>query len=308
MTNDMKDKMAQMILAVQQEIVAGLEKIDGQKFFQDKWTKENGGYGISCVIQDGNVFEKGGVNTSVVHGMLNQAAVQHMCDSHDGIDRTAVELPFYATGISMVLHPRNPMAPTTHLNYRYFELTNTDGKKVWWFGGGADLTPSVLFEEDAVHFHKVHKDVCDKHDPSYYPRFKKWCDEYFTIKHRKQMRGVGGIFFDDFNDKDAEEIFQFVKDCAYAFLPSYVPIMEKRKEMPFTEKDKEFQQVRRGYYVEFNIMYDRGTWFGLRAPEPRVESILMTLPLHASWRYQYKPTEPRHLALIDAASNPREWC
>ncbi|EPY50761.1 coproporphyrinogen III oxidase [Schizosaccharomyces cryophilus OY26] len=299
--------MEELILDVQQKIVAGLEAIDGQKFYQDRWTKGEGGYGISCVIQEGNVFEKGGVNTSIVQGVLSQDAVQRMRANHEGIDRSAKELPFFAAGISMVIHPSNPMAPTTHLNYRYFELVNSDGRKIWWFGGGADLTPSVLFEDDARHFHKLHKDACDRHDPTFYPRFKKWADDYFLIKHRKETRGIGGIFFDDLSEKDPKDLFAFVKDCAYTFLPSYIPIMEKRKDMEFTEADKEFQLIRRGYYTEFNVMYDRGTWFGLQAPNPRVESILMTLPLHASWRYNYEPKEERHKALLEATHNPVEW-
>lgn len=203
------------------------------------------------------------------------------------------------------------MAPTVHLNVRYFETANPDGtSNAWWFGGGTDLTPSYLFDEDAVHFHRTLKDTCDKHDKDYYPRFKKWCDQYFDNKHRNETRGVGGIFFDDLDDqeKDLENTFAFAQDSLKAFLPSYLPIINKRKDMPFTEKEKEWQQIRRGRYVEFNLVHDRGTSFGLNTPNARVEAILMSLPATASWRYMYEPEEgSREQRLVDVLRKPREW-
>jgi len=182
------------------------------------------------------------------------------------------------------------MAPTAHANYRYFERGDGSVPGSWWFGGGADLTPSYLFEEDARHFHQTHKDACDSFDPSFYPRFKKWCDEYFFIKHRGETRGVGGIFFDDLHDRDSDTLLSFATACANAFVPSYIPLVERRKDMAFTDAQKEWQQLRRGRYVEFNLVYDRGTVFGLRTAG-RIESILMSLPLTARWEYCNEPIE-----------------
>lgn len=262
-------------------------------------------------MQDGNVFEKAGVNISVVYGTLPRPAIEKMRVNHKAMDPNVESLDFYAAGLSMVLHPKNPMAPTVHLNYRYFETVNPDGTaNTWWFGGGTDLTPCYLFDEDAVHFHRTIKEACDMHDKSYYPRFKKWCDNYFSNKHRGETRGVGGIFFDDLDEseKDQENTFAFAQSCLKAFLPSYIPIIMKRKDMPYTEKEKEWQQIRRGRYVEFNLVHDRGTAFGLNTPSARVESILMSLPLTASWRYMYEPEKgSREQRLVDVLREPREW-
>ncbi|CAG8785362.1 14859_t:CDS:1, partial [Acaulospora morrowiae] len=207
------------------------------------------------------------------------------------------------------MHPNNPHAPTIHMNYRYFEIDNDDGTaKLWWFGGGSDLTPSYLYEEDAVHFHQTIKDACDKHDPNYYPKFKKWCDDYFFLKHRGEARGVGGIFFDDLSEKPAEEIFAFVKQCGNSFLPSYVPLIKRRKDTVFTEKEKEWQQLRRGRYVEFNLIWDRGTKFGLQTPGSRIESIFVSLPLTARWEYMHTPKKgSREEKLLEVLKNPRDW-
>ncbi|KAI5279350.1 Coproporphyrinogen-III oxidase [Ascosphaera aggregata] len=302
----MRLRMEKMIKEKQKEIVAELGRLDGKQFLVDEWTRDDGtGGGISCVLQDGQVFEKAGCNVSVVYGKLSRPAIEKMRADHKSLlDATPTdsegELNFFAAGLSMVIHPHNPMAPTTHLNYRYFETSDPrdpiNGKTRWWFGGGADLTPTYIFEDDCKHFHNTLKDVCDKHDPVYYPRFKKWCDDYFWLPHRKEGRGVGGIFFDDLDEgflksigastTDArDKLFSFATDCLAAFLPSYVPIIEKRKNMPFTPNQKEWQQIRRGRYVEFNLIYDRGTQFGLRAPNARTESILMSLPRIAMWRY-----------------------
>ncbi|KAI0420396.1 Coproporphyrinogen III oxidase [Xylaria grammica] len=307
----MRLRMEKFIREQQKEIVFALEKIDGMSFREDTWTRPNGGGGLSCVLQEGNVFEKAGVNISVVYGTLPKPAIAKMRENHKSVASEVENLDFYALGLSLVLHPRNPMAPTVHLNYRYFETMRPDGtSQAWWFGGGSDLTPSYLFDEDAVHFHKTLKEACDKHDKDYYPRFKKWCDEYFSNKHRGESRGVGGIFFDDLDGAvaDSENTFSFIQDCLKSFLPSYLPIIEKRKDMPYTEKEKEWQQVRRGRYVEFNLVHDRGTSFGLNVPGSRVESILMSLPLTASWRYMYEP-EPRsrEQRLVDVLRSPKEW-
>lgn len=310
-SSPMRLRMEEFIKEQQTEIVRELEKIDGKTFRTDKWVRETGGGGISCVLQDGNVFEKAGVNISVVYGTLPRKAIDQMRVNHKAIDPNITSLDFFASGLSLVLHPVNPMAPTVHLNYRYFETSNPDGtSNTWWFGGGTDLTPSYLFDEDAVHFHKTIKDACDKHDKEYFPRFKKWCDIYFNNKHRGETRGVGGIFFDDLDEheKDQENTFAFVKSCLKSFLPSYVPIIEKRKDMPYTEKEKEWQQIRRGRYVEFNLVHDRGTAFGLNTPSARVESILMSLPLTAKWRYMHEPDEGSwEQRLVNVLREPKEW-
>ena len=300
----MRTRMKELVLATQNQICDAIAAVDGNEFRQDDWDREGGGGGWSRVLENGNVFEKGGVNVSVVHGSLSPeatAAARHKNEFGGG------EAPFYATGISLVIHPHNPMAPTVHANYRYFELGTEDNPVAWWFGGGADLTPSYLFDEDAVHFHQVHRDACDAHDPEFYPRFKKWCDEYFHIKHRGETRGIGGIFFDDLGDRDQEALFQFVSSCAGSFVSAYVPIVERRKDLPFTEEQKIWQQIRRGRYVEFNLVYDRGTKFGLQT-SARTESLLMSLPLTARWQYDHHP-EPgtEEARLVDVLREPRDW-
>ncbi|ODA81518.1 hypothetical protein RJ55_00017 [Drechmeria coniospora] len=307
----MRLRMEKFIKEQQQIIVKELERVDGKRFRTDEWARKDGGGGITCVLQDGNVFEKAGVGVSVVYGSLPKPAIQKMRANHKTLDPNVDSLDFFAAGLSMVLHPKNPMAPTVHLNYRYFETANPDGtSQAWWFGGGSDLTPAYLFDEDAIHFHKTLKEACDSHDKAYYARFKTWCDEYFYNKHRGECRGVGGIFFDDLDEseRDQENTFAFVQDCLKSFIPSYVPILEKRKSMPFTEQEKDWQQIRRGKYVEFNLVHDRGTAFGLNTPGSRVESILMSLPLTASWRYMHEP-EPksREQRLVDVLRKPKEW-
>ncbi|EGP90071.1 unnamed protein product [Zymoseptoria tritici ST99CH_1E4] len=307
----MRLRMEQYIKEKQKEIVRALEALDGQSFQRDEWSRPNGGGGISCVLQEGDVFEKAGVNISVVYGTLPRAAVAKMRVNHKALDPDVESLEFFAAGLSLVLHPHNPMAPTVHLNYRYFETANADGStNAWWFGGGTDLTPSYLFDEDVIHFHRGIKEACDAHDKDYYSRFKKWCDEYFSVKHRGESRGVGGIFFDDLDEseKDQESLFAFCQSCLGAFLPSYIPIIQKRKDMPFTEKEKQWQQLRRGRYVEFNLVHDRGTAFGLNTPGARIESILMSLPLTARWQYQHEPEKgSREDRLLNVLKNPVEW-
>ena len=307
----MRLRMEKFVKEQQNIIVKELERVDGGKFRRDEWTREHGGGGITCVLQDGNVFEKGGVGVSVVYGSLPKPAIKAMRAHHKTLSEDVDSIDFFAAGLSMVLHPRNPMAPTVHLNYRYFETANPDGSsQAWWFGGGSDLTPSYLFEEDAIHFHRTLKAACDAHDQSYFPRFKRWCDKYFYNKHRGESRGVGGIFFDDLDESEGErdKTFAFIQDCLIAFGPSYLPILEKRKDMPFTREEKEWQQIRRGKYVEFNLVHDRGTAFGLNTPGSRVESILMSLPLTASWKYMHEPEpQSREQTLVDVLREPKEW-
>ena len=244
------------------------------------------------------------MNVSVVHGTLSPQAAASMGGGHE---LQGKDLDFFATGVSLVLHPHNPMAPTVHANYRYFE--RGEGKKPgsWWFGGGADLTPSYLFEEDAIHFHRIHKEACDRHEVADYSKFKKWCDDYFFIKHRGERRGLGGIFFDDVNELSRDECFAFVTDCAESFLDSYLPILEKRMNLEYTQENKDWQQIRRGRYVEFNLVYDRGTTFGLTT-NGRIESILMSLPLTARWEYCHEvkggSEEDR---LLEVLRSPKDW-
>jgi coproporphyrinogen III oxidase len=298
----MRERMTAMVYDIQDKICESISAIDGTSFREDTWERHGGGGGRSRVIQGGNVLEKGGVNVSVVEGELSREAAVQM-----GGGQTIEDLSFFAAGVSLVLHPYNPMAPTVHANYRYFERGSGDEPGSWWFGGGADLTPAYLFEEDARHFHRVHREVCDDYDEEFYPRFKKWCDEYFYITHRGEGRGVGGIFFDNLADRDPEELFDFVSDCAAGFLPAYVPILERRKEMEYTDEQRRWQQLRRGRYVEFNLVYDRGTKFGLRTGG-RIESILMSLPLTSRWEYDHRPDEGTPEAeLLAVLEEPREW-
>ncbi|KAG8625584.1 hypothetical protein KVT40_005985 [Elsinoe batatas] len=310
-SSPMRLRMEALIKSKQEEIVNAISAVDGTKFQIDRWDRPNGGGGITCVLQDGNVFEKAGVNTSIVYGSLPRAAIQKMRVNHKALDPDVESLEFFAAGLSLVLHPKNPMCPTVHLNYRYFETMHSDGSpNAWWFGGGTDLTPTYLFDEDVIHFHRTIKDACDKHDKDYYSRFKKWCDDYFFVKHRNESRGVGGIFFDDLDEqeKDQESLFSFVQECADAFLPSYLPILDKRKDMPYTEKEREWQQLRRGRYVEFNLVHDRGTSFGLNTPGARIESILMSLPLTARWEYMHAPEKgSREERILSVLRKPAEW-
>ena len=300
----MRQSMIDMVHQIQDEICEALRTIDGVDYRQDEWTREEGGGGRSRVFSGGEVFEKAGVNVSVVHGTLSPQAAQSMGGGHE---LQGKDLDFFATGISLVLHPHNPMAPTVHANYRYFERGEGQKDGSWWFGGRADLTPSYLFEDDAEHFHRIHKKVCDLHEVANYSAFKKWCDEYFHIKHRGERRGLGGIFFDDLNGASKNECFEFVRDCAQSFLPSYLPILERRKNLPFTEKQKQWQQLRRGRYVEFNLVYDRGTKFGLTT-NGRIESILMSLPLTSRWEYCHEVADgsEEHL-LLNVLRKPRDW-
>jgi coproporphyrinogen III oxidase len=298
--------MHAMARALQEEICGALERIDGRaRFGTDTWQRTAGGGGTSRILQDGCAFEKAGVNVAEVHGTLSAEDLRVALggDAVPGQQQAG----FYATGLSLVVHPRNPMVPTAHANYRYFELQRSGAAESWWFGGGADLTPSYLFDEDAAHFHRVHKQVCDRFDPSFYPRFKRRCDEYFLIPHRGERRGVGGIFFERLHDRDPEELLAFVSACANAFLPAYLPIVQRRSNLPFSEDQRRWQQLRRGRYAEFNLAYDRGTLFGLKTGG-RAESILMSLPPLARWAYDHHPAPgSTEACLVEVLRSPREW-
>ena len=298
-----KNEFIKIILAAQTEICAALEAVDaGKKFSLENWHRPEGGGGITRIIEGGNVFEKAGVNTSQVHGVLPQSMMDYL-----GITNNV----FFAAGISLVLHPKNPYAPTVHANYRYFELYN-DAQEIthFWFGGGSDLTPYYLFEEDAAHFHETLKNACDKYDAAFYPTFKQQCDAYFFNQHRSEARGIGGIFFDRINTVTAQNTsfcFDFVRHLAGTFLNSYLPIINKRKEMPYNTENKNWQEIRRGRYVEFNLLHDKGTLFGLKT-NGRIESIFMSLPPTVQWHYDVKP-EPNSAEekLLNALKTKREW-
>lgn len=299
----MKDQFYQYILDLQNTITSKLEKVDGvAKFQEDLWKRKEGGGGRTRVIENGAIFEKGGVNVSAVHGELPEP-LRKQFDVESG--------DFFACGLSLVLHPKNPMTPTVHANWRYFEMYDGEENIVTqWFGGGQDLTPYYLFDEDATHFHTVCKNACDKHDSDFYPKFKKTCDEYFWNAHRDEARGVGGLFFDYLKETDElsmQDRYDFVTEVGNSFLESYVPIVERRRELSYTQENKDWQEVRRGRYVEFNLVHDRGTLFGLKT-NGRIESILMSLPPVVQWKYNHHPEENSEEArLIDVLMNPREW-
>ena len=300
---EIKESFVQFIHQLQDKICAELEKIDGKATFQeDAWQRDGGGGGKTRVIRDGHVFEKGGVNTSAVHGKLPKTMAKHF-----GV----TESQFFACGISLVIHPINPMVPTVHANYRYFELYNETGEKIdSWFGGGADLTPYYIFEEDGIHFHKTHKDALDNFGADFYPKFKHQCDEYFRNTHRNnEARGIGGIFYDYMRPSDempAESLLNMAKSCGQTFIDAYMPIVEKHKNDPFTEQNQHWQGVRRGRYVEFNLIHDRGTLFGLRT-NGRIESILMSLPAVARWEYDFHPEPQSKEAELLEYLKPRDW-
>ncbi|KZT12245.1 coproporphyrinogen III oxidase [Laetiporus sulphureus 93-53] len=354
-TTPMRQRVEEYISKLQDEIVTALEKVDpnAPPFKRDSWVRAQGGRGLSCVFAvphptvseaaaalQNTVLEKGGVNISIVHGTLPPAAVKQMRADHGSMEGLTGNLPFFAAGISLVIHPRNPHSPTVHANYRYFEITepsaespeeeHAQGKVVaWWFGGGSDLTPSYLYEEDALHWHKTLKDACASHGTVVYPTFKKWCDEYFFIKHRGEARGIGGMFFDDVCDEphkrflaegsDADsqrprtpdDIFAMIKSLGDAFVPSFVPILERRMKTPYDDRQRRWQLLRRGRYVEFNLVYDRGTLFGMLTPGARIESVLMSLPETARWEYMSDLGTDGDASeegkLVEVLKTPREW-
>ena len=284
----MNQEVFEYLSGLQERVVAALEVVDRKGFTRDSWQRPEGGGGTSCIVEEGQVFERGGVNLSRVHG-------RSLPPSASAARPQLAGRAFEAMGVSLVVHPRNPYCPTAHMNVRYFSAGD-----VWWFGGGMDLTPYYGFEDDARHFHGVCKEAVGAR----HARFKRWCDEYFYLKHRGEPRGVGGIFFDDLADPDAFEVMKSVGDH---FLAAYLPILERRKAHPYGERQRSFQAYRRGRYVEFNLVYDRGTLFGLQSGG-RTESILMSLPPRVEWRYDWKP-EPGspEAQLYSEFLKPRDW-
>lgn len=299
----MKDRFYHYLQQLQDNITAALETVDGRAAFQqDFWQRPEGGGGRTRVIQQGTVFEKGGVNISKVHGPLPQSL-----QAYFGVE----DADFFACGLSLVLHPKSPMVPTVHANWRYFEMYDQDGAIVaQWFGGGQDLTPYYLFNEDATHFHSVCKKACDAHNPEWYATYKKQCDAYFWNAHRNEARGIGGLFFDrcqPTNTVSLEEWYHFVTTVGDSFLEAYLPIVLKRKDLPYTPQHREWQEIRRGRYVEFNLIHDKGTLFGLHT-NGRIESILMSLPPHVQWQYNHHPQKgSEEEKLIQVLQTPRTW-
>ncbi len=308
----MKEKFYQYIQNLQSQITSALEAVDGvAKFREDVWERPEGGGGRTRVIENGAVIEKGGVNISAVHGKLPDT-MQKMFG--------VAEADFFACGLSLVIHPKNPMVPTVHANWRYFEMYDDNGKVInSWFGGGQDLTPYYLFEEDAKHFHQTCKTACDKHDTAFYPKYKKQCDHYFWNAHRNEARGIGGLFFDyckataaPSNSEQAKQMtmedwYNFVTEVGNSFCEAYVPIVEKRKALAYSPEQKTWQEIRRGRYVEFNLVHDKGTLFGLKT-NGRTESILMSLPPQVQWVYDHHPEAgSEEEKLINILENPINW-
>ncbi|CAE6693771.1 oxygen-dependent coproporphyrinogen oxidase [Candidatus Nitrotoga fabula] len=288
------------LFELQDMIVTRLEEVDGKKFRRDSWDRPEGGGGRSCILEDGNVLERGGVAFSHVTGdRMPPSATAHRPE--------LAGRKWEALGVSLVLHPRNPYAPTVHMNVRMFMAKNDQGEIAFWFGGGMDLTPYYGFEEDAVHFHQTCRNALAPFGDSFFPKYKKWCDEYFFLKHRNEPRGIGGIFFDDLNQPDFPTAFALQQSVGNHFLSAYVPILERRKDTSYGERERDFQLYRRGRYVEFNLVIDRGTIFGLQS-NGRIESILLSMPPLVKWRYDWHPEKGSPEAeLYEKFLVPRDW-
>jgi coproporphyrinogen III oxidase len=292
MDTSWREKTETYFKDLQDRISRAVEELDGSRFREDSWSREGGGGGRTRVLEEGAVFEKAGVNFSSVHGNLPEQFASKI--------PVGTGTEFFATGVSLVFHARSPMVPAVHANFRYLEKGDAQ-----WFGGGMDLTPCYPYAEDATHFHRTIKHACDRHDADFYPRFKKWCDEYFFLRHRNEMRGVGGIFF-DYIQGDRDKHFVFVQDVGKAFLDAYLPIVKRRLNEPYSEPERQYQLYRRGRYVEFNLLYDRGTIFGLET-RGRAESILMSLPPLVRWVYNFKPQPGSREEKALEFYQPRDW-
>ena len=299
--NNHIDQVREYLLRLQNDLTDGLENADGaEKFISDDWTRDTGGGGRTMVLTGGQVFEQAGVNFSEVTGdNLPGSATAHRPD--------LAGRRFHAMGVSLVIHPDNPYVPTSHANVRFFTAEKPGEQPIWWFGGGFDLTPYYANKEDCIHWHKISKQACEAFGTDTYPKYKAWCDDYFFLKHRQEARGIGGLFFDDLNQPDFDTVFAFMRSVGDHYLPAFLPIVEKRKDIAFGEGEKKFQWYRRGRYVEFNLVYDRGTLFGLQSGG-RTESILMSLPPVVNWQYNYQPEAGSAEAqLTDYYLKPRDW-
>ena len=301
MTQAYVEPVKNYLMSLQDSICDALEEGDGRgKFQEDLWEREEGGGGRSRVINEGAVIEQGGVNFSHVSGMALPAAATAQRPE-------LANSRFQAMGVSLVIHPKNPYVPTSHANVRFFIAEDANQKVTWWFGGGFDLTPYYAFKEDVVHWHQTAKSACDPFGTEVYPRYKAWCDQYFFLKHRNEARGIGGLFFDDLNEWGFEKSFAFMQSVGNHYIPAYLPIIKKRKNTPYGERERDFQLYRRGRYVEFNLVYDRGTIFGLQTGG-RTESILMSLPPIVKWRYNWSPQPGSAEAkLNEVFLKPQAW-
>jgi coproporphyrinogen III oxidase len=295
------ERVRDYLLKLQESICNACEKADGTGCFrEDGWSRREGGGGRSRVMEEGGVFEKAGINFSHVFGSelppSASASRPELAGRH-----------FQAMGVSLVIHPRNPYVPTSHANVRFFIAEKHDADPVWWFGGGFDLTPYYGFRDDAMHWHRLAREACTPFGENVYPRFKKWCDDYFYLKHRNEPRGIGGLFFDDLNEGGFERCFSLMQSIGNHYLPAYLPIVERRKDMVYGERERDFQEYRRGRYVEFNLVYDRGTLFGLQSGG-RTEAILMSLPPVVKWRYDWHPDPGTQEAeLYEVFLEPKDW-
>ncbi len=289
------------LLKLQDNICQAFERLDGDsRFREDEWTREEGGGGRSRVLEGGAVFEKAGINFSHVHG-------SELPPSATAARPELAGRRFQAMGVSLVIHPHNPYVPTSHANVRFFIAEKEGAEPVWWFGGGFDLTPYYGFEEDAIHWHRLSHEACSAFGDAVYPRYKQWCDDYFYLKHRAEPRGIGGLFFDDLNEGGFEYCFAFMQSVGNHYLPAYLPIVERRRDMAYGERERTFQLYRRGRYVEFNLVYDRGTLFGLQSGG-RTEAILMSLPPLVTWRYDWHPEpDTPEAELYEVFLKPRDW-
>jgi len=315
----MRKDMERMIRLCQNHICNMAEQVDTEgKFSEDVYIRDvktgKEGGGITRCMQNGKVFEKAAVNTSVLKGVILENQYRHMRMKHKSLHQAlkgkgiTEPLPFFAAGISVVIHPHSPFAPTAHAGYRYFDITLPDGTVVWWFGGGSDLTPTYVNDQDSAWFHRILREHCNDFDDNAYATMKEKCDQYFMLNHRKENRGIGGIFFDDLNDKPREEIFRFVTQLARNFGRQYYPIIIRHMEDPFTDEQKQWQQLRRGRFVEFSLIYDRGTKFGLSLPDPRTEAIMSSMPLTCRFEYGFEIAEGSpEQATVKALQTPRDW-
>ena len=294
------DKVRQYLQELQKNIISMAYKYDNKNFYEDSWSRNEGGGGITCVLQDGSCFDKVGVNFSDISGDQLPEAATNIRPELQGRN-------YQAMGVSVVCHPKNPHIPTAHLNVRLFIAYNKNSNPVWWFGGGFDMTPYYGYEEDAIHWHKTANEVCSPFGKEIYDEYKKNCDDYFHIKHRNEQRGIGGIFFDDLNIWEFEKCFNFIKSVGNGFIKAYEPIVKKRLNESYSDKQKDFQLFRRGRYVEFNLVYDRGTLFGLQS-NGRIESILMSMPPQVSWQYGWEPEkDSKEEDLYKNYLSPKDW-
>jgi len=302
----MRYRMEVLALQIQAKVCKKLEEIDGKSVKTERWERKEGGGFVACVLENGNTFEKVGITTAIIEGQLPPQAIKMITAKENDLD--ANNTKFYSVTVGGIIHPANPHIPAMQFNCRYFEAEDATGKNVAWFGGIHHLLPYYLVEEDVAYFHNFLKDACNKHSKEYYPKFKKWADEYFHNSFRDEHQGVGGIFYDDFSEPDLESCFNFVSSCCDAVLPSYIPIVKKHMGKKYSETEKQWQEIRRGRNIEFNLVCDRGIRFGFSAPGIHADSFLLVLPFTAKWKYMHTPEEgSEEHKMLEVLKKPREW-